>query len=184
MDSFFMLLLLIPFDTFYDVFVPCAYLQHILMTIQYVHHRGLVLLFLNGLFVHQSWRSLKLHQPEQSFNLTRWYAQRVYIQNTLSAPIMLAHSLSKPKTQVYIYLLKIKLFLNSHYHALCTVVSFILFFFYLTDTGYAPNFFSKHRLSLWFIVMFKNICIFCFFFFWTEIIHLFDVQFCQATKMI
>lgn len=26
MTLFFMLLLLIPFDTFYDVFVPCAYL--------------------------------------------------------------------------------------------------------------------------------------------------------------
>lgn len=43
----------------------------------------------------------------------------------------------------------------------CCQFNFICF--YLTDTGYAPNLFSKHCLSLWFIVMFKNICIFFFF---------------------
>lgn len=124
--------------------------------------------------------SKAVHWPEQNFKLARWFAYCIYIQNTLSPPITLAHSFSKPQTRVYIYLLKIELFLNSHYHALCTVVSFILFnFFHLTDTGYAPNFFSKQCLQ-WGLSLYLKISAF---FFLPEITHLFHVQICQ-TKMI
>lgn len=85
-----------------------------------------------------------MHPPERNVNLTRWFVFPVYIQNTLSWPITLAHSFSKPQMRLYIYLLKIELFLNSHYHALCAVVSFsFVTSFYLTGTGYSPNLFFK-----------------------------------------
>lgn len=72
----------------------------------------------------------------------------IYIQNTLSQPIKMARSHSKSPTGVYIHLLKIDLFLNPNYHALCTSVSFIfaVFSLYATASGYAPNFSSKQQL--------------------------------------
>lgn len=75
-----------------------------------------------------------VHRAEQNVNLCEMICfARLYSEYLVTANNGCPFPFKAPNTWVYIYLLKIELFLNSHYHALCTVVSFIFVIFFLSN---------------------------------------------------